>query len=147
MLKTLSIALWAVRLALGADVLAGELSPVGLWKTIDDKTGKPRGVVRIYEVNGELFGKIVSTFDPAEAKQVCGLCTGDRKDKPVIGMVILRHMKKHDAEYAGGDIMDPDTGSVYRCKLRLGDNGAKLELRGFIGFSLLGRTQIWSRHE
>lgn len=114
---------------------------------VDDKTGKPRGVVRIYEANGELFGKIESTINPAEAEKLCDLCPGERKNKPVIGLVIMRHMKKQNAEYAGGDIVDPDTGWVYRCKLRLAENGAKLELRGFIGLSLLGRTQVWSRQE
>lgn len=128
-----------------AAVLDG--SPVGLWKTIDDKTGRPRGVVRIYEQHGELFGKIVSSVSPEEAKQVCEKCSGERKNQPVIGMVILTGMKKNGDEYSGGEILDPDTGWVYRCKMRLADGGKKLILRGYMGLSLLGRSQTWLREQ
>lgn len=145
MLKSVGFGVLAACFAINLGAAPGELSPVGLWKMVDDKTGKQRGVVRIYETDGELFGKIESAVDPATAAQICDLCPGDRKNKPVIGLVIMRHMKKQDTEYAGGDIVDPDTGWVYRCKLKLADKGAKLELRGYIGFSLLGRTQTWWR--
>ena len=122
-----------------------DLSPAGLWKTIDDKTGRARGFVRIYEHDGELFGKIESSLSPEEAKEVCHHCSGDRKDKPVIGMVILTGMKKSGEGYGGGEILDPDTGWVYRCKMRLAENGKKLILRGYLGVSLLGRSQTWVR--
>ena len=103
--------------ALGAfTAAAADLTPAGLWKTIDDKTGRPRGIVRIYEERGELFGKIESSVSPEEAKEVCNHCSGERKNKPVIGMVILTGMKKSGAEYGGGEILDPDTGWVYRCR-------------------------------
>jgi uncharacterized protein (DUF2147 family) len=123
------------------------VNPSGLWKTIDDKTGRPRGTVRIYEENGAFFGKIEATVDPAEAKKRCGLCKGERKDKPVIGLLILRNMKGQGGagEFGGGDILDPDTGFVYRCNMRLTSAGGKLVLRGYIGFSLLGRSQTWIR--
>jgi uncharacterized protein (DUF2147 family) len=125
--------------------IAADLSPAGLWKTIDDKTGRARGFVRIYEQNGELFGKIESSLSPQDAREVCGRCSGERKDKPVIGMVILTGMKRTGSEYAGGEILDPDTGWVYRCKMRLVEGGRKLILRGYVGFSLLGRSQTWLR--
>jgi uncharacterized protein (DUF2147 family) len=124
---------------------AADLSPAGLWKTIDDKTGHARGFVRIYEQNGQLFGKIESSLVPDEAKEICEKCSGERKNKPVIGMVILTGMKKNGPEYNGGEILDPDTGCVYRCKMRLAENGSKLILRGYLGFSLLGRSQTWLR--
>ena len=124
---------------------AADLSPAGLWKTVDDKTGRARGFVRIYEQNGQLFGKIESSLVPEEAREVCDKCSGVRKNKPVIGMVILTGMKKNGPEYNGGEILDPDTGSVYRCKMRLAETGSKLILRGFVGFSLLGRSQTWVR--
>jgi len=128
-------------------VAAAGQSPAGLWKTIDDKTGKPRGLVRIYEQNGQFFGRIQASFDPKETAERCDKCTDDRKDQPVIGMVILRRLKKSGAEYDGGDILDPDTGTIYRCKLRLEDQGRKLLLRGYLGISLLGRSQTWLRQE
>jgi uncharacterized protein (DUF2147 family) len=127
--------------------IAEELTPTGLWKTIDDKTGKPKGLVRIYEEKGRLFGKIERSFDPAHALEKCDKCPGDRKDRPMIGLVVLRGMEKHGNEYTGGDILDPDDGSVYRCKFKLMEQGKKLELRGFIGFSLLGRNQTWIREQ
>jgi uncharacterized protein (DUF2147 family) len=120
-------------------------SPAGLWKTVDDRTGRPRGFVRIYEQHGQLFGKIESSLSPEEAKKVCERCSGERKNKPVIGLVILTGMKKNGPEYNGGEILDPDTGWVYRCKMRLADGGSKLILRGYLGLSLLGRSQTWLR--
>jgi uncharacterized protein (DUF2147 family) len=122
-------------------------SPVGLWKTIDDNTHKPRGLVRLYELEGEIFGKIEASFDPKEAREICSKCGDERKDKPVVGMVVLRHMIRRGKEYIGGDILDPDTGWLYRCRFTLEDGGRKLVIRGFLGISLLGRSQTWYREE
>lgn len=127
--------------------MAAEISPVGLWKTVDDKTHKPRGLVRLYEQNGAFFGKIEASFDPAEAGEKCGKCSGDRHDHPIIGLVFLRNMKGRNGEYSGGDILDPETGWTYRCKMNLEDNGKKLVVRGFLGFSLIGRSQTWYREQ
>jgi uncharacterized protein (DUF2147 family) len=135
----------ALACAGAASLTAAELSPEGLWKTTDDRTGKPRGIVRIYQENGALYGRVEATLDPAEARQVCDLCTDERRNKPVVGMIVMRGLRKNGGEYNGGDILDPDTGSVYRCKLRIEDQGRKLIVRGFIGFSLFGRTQTWTR--
>jgi len=131
-----ALAVWASDVAL--------LTPVGRWKTIDDKTGKPKSIVVIYEEKGKLFGRIEATLQP-DAKKICDKCKDARKDQPIIGMIIMRNMVKHGEEYSSGDILDPDNGSVYRCKLRLQANGCQLLVRGFIGFSLLGRTQTWTR--
>jgi uncharacterized protein (DUF2147 family) len=120
-------------------------SPIGLWKTIDDKTGAARAIVRIYEQDGRLFGRIEHSFTPGAENRVCAECTDERKNQPIIGLIIIRNMKSMDGEYGGGDILDPDNGSVYRCKLRLDQNGSQLVVRGYIGISLLGRTQIWHR--
>lgn len=126
--------------------VAAAPGPAGLWKTVDDKTGKPRGTVLIYEQKGAFFGRITSAIDPEEARERCVPCKDERKDQPVIGLLILRNMKRRaDGEYDGGDILDPDTGTVYRCKIRLAEGGKKLVVRGYIGFSLLGRSQTWSR--
>ncbi|HTQ58282.1 MAG TPA: DUF2147 domain-containing protein [Bryobacteraceae bacterium] len=120
------------------------LTPIGRWKTIDDKTGKPKAIVQIYEENGKLFGRIEATLDP-NAKKTCEKCKDARKDQPIVGMIIVRGLALHGEEYAGGDILDPDNGSVYRCKMHLLEHGNKLSVRGFIGFSLLGRSQTWTR--
>ena len=130
----------------GPAIAAADMSsPVGLWKTYEDKTGQARGIVRIYEQNGRLFGKIVQSFKPGAEHRVCTLCTDARKDQPIIGLVIIRDMRPDDGEYRGGDILDPENGSVYRCKFHLEQGGTRLVLRGFIGISLLGRTQTWER--
>ncbi len=120
-------------------------SPVGVWKTFDEKTGKEKAVVRIYESNGRLFGKIVQSFKPGSQTRVCVPCTDERKDQPIIGLVIIRNMKQDGDEYDGGDILDPETGSIYRSKMHLEENGTRLRVRGYIGFSLLGRSQTWER--
>ena len=133
--------------ALGSAAIAqGNAAPVGLWKTIDDKTGKPRSLVRIYEEGGLLFGRIERGFDPAQQNRVCDKCTDERRGQPLLNMVILRNLKAAgDGEYADGDILDPDNGSVYRCKIRLEDGGKKLVVRGFVGVAMFGRSQTWER--
>jgi uncharacterized protein (DUF2147 family) len=124
-------------------------SPTGLWKTIDDKTGKERSFVRITENNGVFEGKVEKIYDqPGDDPQhLCKECEGERKDKPIIGMTILWGLKKDGQQYAGGEILDPKNGSVYRAKMKLLDGGKKLEVRGFIGVSLFGRSQTWVREE
>jgi uncharacterized protein (DUF2147 family) len=120
-------------------------SPVGLWKTVDDKTGMPRAIVRVYLQDGKYFGKIEQSFTPGAENRVCSVCTDERKNQPIIGLLIIRNVTLHDGEYGGGDILDPDSGSVYRCKFHLEQGGTVLVVRGYIGFSLLGRSQTWYR--
>ncbi|HLW25759.1 MAG TPA: DUF2147 domain-containing protein [Steroidobacteraceae bacterium] len=119
-------------------------SPIGLWQTFDDKTGQPRAVVEIYAENGRLFGRIQQSFKPGAEQRRCTVCSDERKDQPVIGLVIIRNLKPSGDEWSGGDILDPDNGWVYRCKLKVDPDG-RLEVRGYLGFSLLGRTQFWRR--
>ncbi len=127
---------------------AAEPSPAGRWKTIDDKTRQARGIMRLYEEGGAIFGKIEESFDPKDATDVCDKCTDDRKNKPIIGLLILKNMRRQTpTEYGGGEILDPDTGSIYRCKITVGDGGKKLTVRGFVGISMLGRSQVWLRDE
>ncbi len=120
-------------------------SPVGVWKTIDDKTGKASSDVRIYEENGTYFGRIQHVYNAADEASTCDKCKDDRKDKKVVGLVIIRNMKPDNGEYRGGDILDPNTGTIYKCKFRLADQGRRLVVRGFLGFSLIGRSQTWER--
>jgi uncharacterized protein (DUF2147 family) len=140
--RAMLLALAAAGAAAHADDSA---SPVGLWKTVDDRTGKARSLVRIYTEGGLLFGRIERGLDPRENDRVCDKCTDERRGQPLRQMVILRNLKHADGEYIDGDILDPDNGSVYRCRIRLEDGGRKLVVRGFIGVSLFGRSQTWER--
>lgn len=122
-------------------------SPVGRWLSSDEKTGQPKSIIEITEVNGELRGTVERVFSPpAPSKDPrCDRCSGDRKDKPVVGMQILWGLKKDGDEYGGGRILDVETGREVRAKLKLIDGGKKLEVRGFIGVSFAGRSVIWTR--
>ncbi|MGH8444073.1 MAG: DUF2147 domain-containing protein [Solimonas sp.] len=120
-------------------------SPVGTWKTIDDETGKAKSLVEITESNGQLHGRIVKLFNPSKPNPICEKCEGGKKDQPINGMEILWGLRKSGSEWAGGQVLDPQKGKVYDAKVALADNGSKLNLRGYIGFSLLGRTQTWLR--
>jgi uncharacterized protein (DUF2147 family) len=123
-------------------------TPAGLWKSVDDKTGKPRSLIRITESNG-LYSAVVEkgllATDTGEA--VCDKCTDERKGQKIIGMTIVKGIKDKDGVYSGGEILDPENGKTYKCKMKLDDTGNKLEVRGFIGLSLFGRSQIWTREE
>lgn len=130
-------------------VSAAQVTPVGLWKTLDDNSGQPRGLVRIREVNGQFEGKIEKGFPkPGETEPPkCEKCEGARRNQPVIGMTILWGLTRQGDEYQGGEILDPESGKVYRAKMKLLEGGKKLEVRGFLGVSLFGRSQIWLREE
>ena len=119
-------------------------SPVGLWQPIDS-SGKPEGLIRIFEVNGLYYGRIEPTSPTDDRNARCTHCTGKRHDQPIIGLVIMRHLKPKNGEYVDGDILDPNTGHVYGCSLRLTDGGRKLIMRGFLGISLFGSSQTWLR--
>ena len=124
-------------------------SPAGLWKTIDDKTGKERSLVRIVNNDGVFEGRVEQVFslpgdDPSH---LCKKCGGERKDQPIIGMTFLWGLKKDGDQYSGGEILDPKTGTIYRAKMKVIEGGRKLEVRGYIGWSLFGRSQTWLRQE
>jgi len=139
----------AAVLALPSAALAQNASPAGAWKNIDDKTGKPKALIRISEENGVLTGKIEKLYRPADQDQnpKCVKCSDARKDQPIIGMTILSGLKKDGDEYTGGDILDPQEGKTYRSKAKLIDNGSKLEVRGYVGAPMFGRTQTWQREQ
>ncbi|SPA51006.1 DUF2147 domain-containing protein [Cupriavidus taiwanensis] len=132
---------------LGSAAALAQATPTGTWKTIDDNTGKPRGLVEITEKNGVYSGRLLKSFVDGDGKpRVCDKCTDARKDQPLIGMTILSGLRKTgDNEWSGGEILDPENGKVYKSKMSLTEDGNKLNVRGFIGISLLGRTQTWER--
>jgi uncharacterized protein (DUF2147 family) len=134
-----------------ASVLAmAQNSPVGLWRTIDDDGKTEKSTVRITASGGVLSGKVEHITDPAKANELCTKCEDDRKDKPVVGMTIINDVKQ-DAEdpglWDGGRILDPKNGTSYKVRLKPIDGGKKLEVRGYIGSPMFGRTQTWIRAE
>mgnify|MGYP003575583694 FL=1 len=145
--KLLALLLLALPLGAFAQGAAAPSSPVGQWTTIDDKTQKPKSVVEIYEAkDGSLAGRVTEILQSDRGPNpLCDKCSGDRKGKPVKGMVILWGIKQKGEVWEGGQILDPASGKVYSVKVTPVDNGQKLEVRGFMGFSLLGRTQTWNR--
>ena len=139
-------------LALASGIAAAQAaSPAGLWKTVDDNTKKEKSLVRIVESGGVYTDKVEKIIDPDSPKDaVCKDCTDDRKDQPVLGMTIIRNMKPRAGDknvLEGGDVLDPNNGKVYSAKLTLVDGGKKLDVRGYIGMPMLGRTQTWQRVE
>ena len=124
-------------------------TPAGVWKTIDDATGKEKSLVRIVESGGVYSGKIEKLLDPSSPQDAtCKECKDDRRDKPVLGMTIIRNVKAHADDktvFDGGDILDPNNGKVYRVRLRPFDDGKKLEVRGYLG--PFYRNQTWLRVE
>jgi uncharacterized protein (DUF2147 family) len=135
-------------------VLAANTTPVGTWKTIDDTTHKPKSIVQITETNGELQAKVLQLLNrtPEEVAKdgehpLCTKCDGARKDKPIEGMPIMWGVSKDGDEWDGGKILDPKSGKIYKVKLTVTDGGQKLDVHGYIGFALLGRTQTWERQE
>lgn len=123
-------------------------SPIGVWKTIDDETKEEKSYVEIYEASdGTLEGKVVKILTAGKEDAKCTACDGKNKNQPIKGMRILWGLKKSDAEnWKGGSILDPNNGKEYKSKMYLKDENT-LEVRGFIGFSLIGRTQTWYRVE
>lgn len=120
----------------------------GKWTTIDDETGKKKSIVELYKVDGKLYGKITYLY-PREGREEnpkCTKCTDDRKNKPLIGLQIVRNLKWDGEEWYGGTIVDPENGKIYTVKIWLNpDNPNKLNVRGYIGPFF--RTQEWIRVE
>jgi len=148
-MKAMKLVLAILMVMLAGGVLADTSSPAGVWKSIDDKTKKERSIIRINEDNGEFKGAVEKIFDRPgdDPAHLCKECKGERKDKPIIGMTILWGLKKDGDIWAGGEILDPHNGKIYRCKMTLSDDGKSLNVRGFIGISLIGRSQIWWREQ
>ena len=138
----------AAGLAVALPALAAEMSPVGLWRTFDEKSGEPKSEVRISDSGGVLSGKVEKLLRKgADPQAVCDRCSDDRKGQPLVGLEIIRGAKQAPgkAVWEDGKILDPENGSSYSLKLTPADNGNKLDVRGSIG--PFGRTQTWTRVE
>ena len=137
---------WIVMLSVGLAALgaAAADAPVGQWKTIDEKSGAAQSVVAVYDQGGKLFGKIVSLTQPVDAQgkpKICVKCTGDDKDKPIVGLVVIKDLSADGDHWKSGTILDPDVGKVYKAELWVEDG--KLKVRGYLGF--FHRTQTWAK--
>ena len=137
--------------ALAGLFLAGlahaQMTPAGLWKTIDDDTKKEKSLVRITENNGVFSGRIEKLLEPGKQDAKCDKCTDERKGQPVQGMTVIRNARADEARehWEGGEILDPNNGKTYRLRLKPQDGGKKLEVRGYIG--PFYRNQQWIRVE
>ena len=121
-------------------------TPVGTWRQIDDVSGKPKSIIVITEDNGQLQGKVQQILISDDGvNPICKKCDGERKDQPIQGMTIMWGVTKDGDVWDGGKILDPKSGTVYKVKLTLAGGGQKLDVHGYVGFALLGRSQIWER--
>lgn len=133
-------------LAAAASTAFAQATPVGLWKTIDDETRQEKSLVRISEQGGAVSGRVEKLLDPSKASATCDKCSDDRKDKPIVGMQIIRNAKAgDDGAWEGGEILDPNNGKTYKLRLKPLDGGKRLEVRGYIG--PFYRNQHWIRVE
>lgn len=138
-------------LAAGSAIAANN-TPVGTWKTIDDSTHQAKSIVQITENNGEYQAKILKLLNRTPAAiardgehPLCTQCDGKRKNQPIEGMTIMWGVTRDGDTWDGGKILDPKSGKIYKVKLSMKDGGQKLKVRGYIGFSLFGRSQVWDR--
>lgn len=130
--------IWAITSSLSAQ------SVFGKWKTFDDKTNEAKSIVEITERDGKLYGKVIQLLNPAMKTLKCKDCPGTDKGKPVEGLEVLKGLSKDGDKYTDGKILDPASGKTYKCTISL-DGKDKLNVRGYIGFAALGRTQVWER--
>jgi uncharacterized protein (DUF2147 family) len=136
--------LFATLFCITAGIFSANAQVTGKWKTIDDETGEPKSVVEVYEKDGKVYGKVIEILNPAKKDKKCTDCKGADKDKPILGLVVIKGLTKDGDEYTDGDILDPNKGKLYSCTIKL-DGKDKLKVRGYMGVSLLGRTQVWTR--
>lgn len=127
-----------------AGMFTAHAQVTGKWKTIDDETGEAKSVVEVFEKDGKVYGKVIEILNPAKKDSKCQNCKGEDKDKPILGLMIIKGLKKDGKEYTDGDILDPQKGKLYSCTIKL-DGNDKLSVRGYMGISLIGRSQTWYR--
>jgi uncharacterized protein (DUF2147 family) len=141
----------ALSLGLLSAIAHAQVTPAGLWKTIDDETKKEKSLIRITESGGVFTGKLEKLLDPAtKPDAVCEKCTDDRFVLAVVGMTLVKGVKQSESDkerWDGGEILDPNNGKVYKVRLTPGEGGKTMAVRGYIGAPLLGRTQTWFRVE
>lgn len=123
-------------------------SPIGVWQTIDDKTGNPKAIIKVEAVGDIIQGTVIHTIAQKDEQPIthCKKCPGEFHNKPINGLRVMWNLHQvAKTKWDGGKILDPKTGEIYRCSLRLSPDGSVLNVRGYIGISLLGRSQSWHR--
>ena len=121
-------------------------SVAGDWNTIDDKTGKQRSIIQLWESHGVTYGRIEKIFKQPGDTGICSTCPGQFRNKPILGLTIIWGLEKTGEHvWSEGVILDPHNGKEYRLMLTLANDGRSLRARGYIGFSVFGRTQTWYR--
>ncbi len=136
----------AIVLATLGSIACAQMTPVGNWNTVDDKTGEVKSIVRITDTGGSLSGVIAKILvKDAKHDAICDKCSDDRKDKPMLGLQIIRGAKKTEGKdvWEGGKVLDPESGTNYTLRLTPIEDGKKLEMRG--SFFGIGKTQTWVR--
>lgn len=118
----------------------------GIWVTVDDETGKKKSEILLYKENGKLYGKILNLLLDEDRGKLCENCKGEDKNKPIVGMIIVKDLQFEEDSWEDGTILDPKSGKIYDCYITLEDKNT-LKVRGYLGFSLLGRTQKWLRKQ
>lgn len=143
----LLLALVPLASAVTTAAAAPAATPVGEWQQFDDKKGGLRSIIRIEQVGGELVGTILKTVPRPEdpPQPTCDKCPGEFKDKPIVGLRFMWGLKGEGRQWDGGRVLDPEEGKIYRVKLKLSEDGRTLEVRGYVGFAMIGRTQRWTR--
>ncbi len=116
----------------------------GKWQTIDDETGEAKSIIEIYKKNNAFYGKVVQLLQKEDQNRTCIHCTGNKKDKPIVGLEILEGLSKSGNAFSGGKILDPKNGKTYKCNIEFVNNN-EIKVRGYIGISLIGRSQTWKR--
>jgi uncharacterized protein (DUF2147 family) len=140
----------ALILLAAAGLAQAQTSPAGLWKSIDDDGKTEKSLVRIVDTAGVLTGKVEKIFDATKQDARCDECSDARKGQPIVGMTIIQGVKANAGEaglWDGGEILDPNNGKTYKVRLKPVNGGKTLEVRGYIGMPMLGRTQTWQRVE
>lgn len=130
--------------------LFAQQSPAGLWVTFDAQTQKATSHIRVVESGDSLSGTVDQILDPAKAQARCEACEGDLKDQPLAGMQLFHDVKAKADEvptWDGGQILDPKSGHFFKVRIRLLNNGNTLEVRGYRGTPMFGRTQLWQRFD
>lgn len=116
----------------------------GKWKTFDEETGNEKSIVEIFKKDGKAYAKILQLLEKGKENNLCENCSGSKKDQPIKGMEIINGLTEDDDEWNDAKILDPKTGKEYKCYITLEEDN-KLKVRGYLGFSLIGRTQYWVR--
>ena len=136
---------WFFVLAVLTSSLISAQSILGKWRTVDGQTGEEKSIVEIFEREGKVFGKIVEILNPVNENAVCEKCEGQEKNRPVLGLELIKNMVKDGNYFKHGTIFDPEHGKKFRCRLKLTNDPNILQVRGYVAF--LYATQYWIREK